>query len=115
MGSTTPSLPRRTSRKPIFIGIIYETTLQGICCALTASRVAASVAQCPIHAGFDAQVFGDAFGNQAENARGGIAPAGEHPVQRLFPQAGLAREFLERDNLGSVLLRPLKNNCSGTL
>ena len=49
------------------------------------------------HARFDAQVFGNAPNNHAQIVRRGVAIAVQHPVQRLFAQTGLARQFLEGD------------------
>ena len=62
-----------------------------------ASWFGCSTCGCHFHARFDAQVFGDALDDQAKIARGGVAVAMEHPVQRLFAQAGLPRQSLERD------------------
>src|SRR2546423_13050829 len=59
--------------------------------------ICCSTCGCHFHARFDAQVFGDALDDQAKIARGGVAVAMEHPVQRLFTQAGLPRQFFERD------------------
>ena len=49
------------------------------------------------HTRFDAQVFGDAPHNHAQVARRGVAATVQHPVQRLFAQASLPRQFLESD------------------
>jgi type III restriction enzyme len=42
-------------------------------------------------------VIGDALDDDTQVARGGVAPSVEHLVQRLFAQAGLPSQFLERD------------------
>ena len=47
------------------------------------------------HAGFDAQVFGDALDDNAQVPRRRVAVAMEHPMKGLFAQAGLPRQFFE--------------------
>jgi hypothetical protein len=49
------------------------------------------------HTRFDTEVFGYALDNNAQMAGGGITPMTEHPVERLFAQAGLPSKFLEGD------------------
>lgn len=46
---------------------------------------------------FDGETFTNGLCHGEEIARGGIATAAQHPVQRFLAQAGLLRQFLERD------------------
>jgi len=49
------------------------------------------------HAGFNAQVFGDALDDNAQVPRRWVAVTVEHPMKGFFAQAGLPRQFFETD------------------
>jgi len=64
---------------------------------------------------FDAQVFGNAFNNEAEISRSGVAIAIKHPMEGFFAQAGLTRQFLKTNVRVDDVAKDGKSNSSFTL